>query len=110
MKPSPAWRLTRVALFVLFGAFFLVPLVAMFAYSIRRLGGGLTGQSWANLVQDPALSAAIVTSLLLAVFTVALMLLLLLPLAIAGWSAAPPDDPPPVFHAPPLRPPIPFAA
>ena len=79
MKPSPAWRLTRVALFVLFGAFFLVPLVAMFAYSIRRLGGGLTGQSWANLVQDPALSAAIVTSLLLAVFTVALMLLLLVP-------------------------------
>jgi hypothetical protein len=40
----------------------------------------------------------------------ALVLLLLLPLVVAAWSTAPPGDPPPVFHAPPLRPPIAFAA
>jgi hypothetical protein len=40
----------------------------------------------------------------------ALVVLLLLPLVIAAWPTAPPGDPPPVFHAPPLRPPIPFAA
>jgi hypothetical protein len=40
----------------------------------------------------------------------AIVLLLLLPLAISASSTARGGDPPPVFHAPPLRPPIPFAA
>jgi len=40
----------------------------------------------------------------------ALLMLLVLPLVIAAWSTARGGDPPPVFHAPPFRPPIPFAA
>jgi putative spermidine/putrescine transport system permease protein len=62
-----------------FALFFLVPLYAMLDFSTRELGGGRTGEAWANLVRDPDLSAAIVTSLLLALLTVAGMLLLLLP-------------------------------
>ncbi|NLI17933.1 MAG: ABC transporter permease subunit [Actinomycetales bacterium] len=48
-------------------------------FSTRDFRGGRTGQAWANLVQDPDLRAAIITSLLLALLTVAGMLVLLMP-------------------------------
>jgi putative spermidine/putrescine transport system permease protein len=73
------WRVTRVLLLVVFAAFFAIPLLAMLDFSTRAVGGGRTGQAWANLVQDPTLSAAIVTSLLLALLTVLGMLVLLVP-------------------------------
>ncbi|HEX6515226.1 MAG TPA: ABC transporter permease subunit [Nocardioidaceae bacterium] len=77
---STRWRVTRAVLLVLFGLFFLVPLVSMLAFSIRdTLGGGLTARAWASLVQDPELRSAIITSLLLAVLTVLGMLVLLVP-------------------------------
>ncbi|HET6624752.1 MAG TPA: ABC transporter permease subunit [Nocardioidaceae bacterium] len=79
MRTSPTWRITRVVLLVLFGVFFVIPMLAMLDFSTRDVGGGRTWQAWANLVEDPTLSAAIIRSLLLAVLTVAGMLVLLVP-------------------------------
>ncbi|HEX6247936.1 MAG TPA: ABC transporter permease subunit [Nocardioidaceae bacterium] len=80
MRPSRSWRITRLVLLLLFAIFFLVPLYSMLDYSTQRLSGpGRTGEWWAQLVNDPTLSAAIITSLLLAVLTVVGMLVLLLP-------------------------------
>lgn len=80
MNGSTTWRVTRVSLLVLFGVFFLVPLASMLAFSlIDTVGGGVTSRAWVSLVQDPVLRSAIITSLLLTVFTVAGMLLLLVP-------------------------------
>jgi putative spermidine/putrescine transport system permease protein len=73
-------RLLRWMLLLLFAAFFLVPLLAMFDFSTRDvLHGGRTWAAWKALVQDPDVSHAIITSLLLAVFTVVLMVVLLVP-------------------------------
>jgi putative spermidine/putrescine transport system permease protein len=79
MTPTRRWRAGRVVLLGLFGIFFLVPLYSMLDFSTRELGGGRTGQAWANLVQDPDLTSAIITSLLLALLNVVGMLVLLLP-------------------------------
>lgn len=79
MSAGPAWRVARALLLVLYGLFFLVPLVAMLDFSTRAVGGGRSGQAWTALFSDPTLSSAIVTSLLLALFTVAGMLVLLVP-------------------------------
>lgn len=79
MRASLGWRVSRVALLAVFGAFFVVPLYAMLDFSTRRTGGGRTGEAWAALVREPQLSSAILTSLLLAALTVLGMLLLLLP-------------------------------
>jgi putative spermidine/putrescine transport system permease protein len=80
MNTSIAWRTTRVVLLLLFGLFFVVPLLAMLDFSTRAIGGeGRTGQAWVNLVEDPTLSSAIVTSLLLAALTVVGMLVILVP-------------------------------
>ena len=79
MRPTRAWRTGRAAMLGLFALFFLVPLYAMLDFSTREVGGGRTGTAWANLVQDPALTSAIITSLMLALLTVVGMLVLLLP-------------------------------
>ncbi len=80
MRESTTWRVTRVALLVLFGLFFAVPMLSMLDFSTRLISGsGRTLTAWRNLVTDPQVSAAIVTSLLLAVLTVGLMLALLVP-------------------------------
>lgn len=82
----------RVALFIVFGLFFLLPLYAMADFSTRNLiAGGRTLQAWQNLVANEALYQAIVISLVLAVFTVVLMLLILVPTMIwvrlrAPWA------------------------
>ncbi len=75
----PRVRLLRGGAYALFAIFFFVPLYAMADFSTRDFRGGRTGQAWANLVQDPDLRAAIITSLLLALLTVAGMLVLLMP-------------------------------
>ncbi|KUI44669.1 ABC transporter permease [Mycobacterium sp. GA-1199] len=85
-------KVIRGALWVLFGAFFLFPLYAMADFSTRNmLAGGRTLRAWGNLIADDALYAAIVVSLLLAVFTVMAMLAILLPTMIwvrlrAPWA------------------------
>ncbi|GAT10989.1 ABC transporter permease subunit [Mycolicibacterium novocastrense] len=87
-----ATKVIRGALWVLFGAFFLFPLYAMADFSTRNLlAGGRTLRAWGNLIADDALYAAIIVSLLLAVYTVVAMLAILVPTMIwvrlrAPWA------------------------
>jgi putative spermidine/putrescine transport system permease protein len=79
-KPSIAVRAFRWVLLVLFGLFFVLPLLSMLDFSTRKLdGSGRTGQAWQNLFGDPMVRDALVASLMLALFTVVLMLVLLVP-------------------------------
>ncbi len=68
MTGAVVWRVTRWLLLLAFAAFFAIPLLSMLDFSTQVPGSapGRTGQAWRNLVEDPALSEAIVTSLLLA--------------------------------------------
>lgn len=74
-------QLFRAVVFVLLGAFFLVPIGAMFEFSTR--GNGLaaprTLSAWQTIFQTPDLVAAIVASIELAILTSLGMLLLLVP-------------------------------
>jgi putative spermidine/putrescine transport system permease protein len=78
VTPSLTGRVLRVVLLALFAVFFFGPLLAMLDFSTRE-GTGRSWEAWTNLVQDPELNSAIVTTLLLALFTVILMLVLLVP-------------------------------
>lgn len=81
MKASLGFRLFRTVALLGFGAFFVIPLLAMLDFSTRVPGGqeGRTSAAWTALVQDPTLRHAITTSLLLALFTVFGMIVLLVP-------------------------------
>jgi putative spermidine/putrescine transport system permease protein len=71
----------RMVVFLVFGAFFLVPIGAMFEFSTRGVGVNAprTLDSWVAIVHDPDLMAAITASLQLAVITSVAMLVLLIP-------------------------------
>jgi putative spermidine/putrescine transport system permease protein len=77
--PTLTGRLVRGALLLAFAAFFALPLVALLDFSTAVRGGGRTGEAWASLLDDPMMTQAILTSLLLALFTVVLMIVVLLP-------------------------------
>ena len=74
-------QLFRVTVFLVLGAFFLIPIGAMFEFSTR--GNGInaprTLEAWTNIVNTPDLVAAIIASLELAVITSLMMLALMLP-------------------------------
>ena len=74
-------QLFRAVVFIVLGAFFLVPIGAMFEFSTR--GNGLTAPrtfaAWQTIFQTPDLVAAIVASLELAILTSLGMLVLLVP-------------------------------
>jgi putative spermidine/putrescine transport system permease protein len=71
----------RATVFILLGAFFLLPIGAMFEFSTR--GNSVTSprtmEAWTNIFQAPDLTKAITVSLELAVITSVGMLVLLLP-------------------------------
>jgi len=71
----------RVIVLLVMGAFFLVPMGAMFEFSTR--GNSATAprtlEAWANIIKTPDLVDAIIASLELAAITSLAMLLLLLP-------------------------------
>lgn len=71
----------RVTVFVVLGAFFLIPIGAMFEFSTRGTGlsAPRTLSAWTSIVGYPDLVAAIVASLELAVITSVAMLALLVP-------------------------------
>jgi putative spermidine/putrescine transport system permease protein len=80
VRGSTVWRVTQLVSLLLFGVFFFFPLLSMLDFSTRvPNGSGRTGQAWANLFQNEELRSSIVTSLLLALFTMVLMLVLLTP-------------------------------
>jgi putative spermidine/putrescine transport system permease protein len=71
----------RATVFILLGAFFLLPIGAMFEFSTR--GNSVTSprtlEAWTNIVKAPDLMQAIAVSLELAAITSVAMLVLLLP-------------------------------
>jgi len=74
-------QIFRVAVFLVLGAFFLVPIGAMFEFSTRGVTeeAPRTLNAWLTIAQTPDLVAAIFASLALAVLTSLGMLLLLVP-------------------------------
>ncbi len=81
MTGGRTWRVVRGVLLALFAVYFAVPLLSMLDFSTAVPGDapGRTGQAWRNLFEDDQLRTAIITSLLLALFTVVLMIVLLVP-------------------------------
>jgi putative spermidine/putrescine transport system permease protein len=73
-------RLLRGVALLAFAAFFLLPLLALLSFSTRDLRTGTrTASAWKALIEDPTMSEAIRTSLLLALLSVVGMVLLLVP-------------------------------
>ncbi len=74
------FRVLRGVALTLFAIYFLLPLLSMLDFSTRGRGDeGRTFEAWRVLVEDDDLRAAIIASLLLALFTVVLMVVLLVP-------------------------------
>ena len=71
----------RVTVFLVMGAFFLVPIGAMMEFSTRGRSdtGPRTMEAWTNIIKTPDLVAGILASLDLAAITSIAMLVLLLP-------------------------------
>ncbi len=74
-------QLFRITVFIVLGAFFLVPIGAMLEFSTRgnAIDAPRNLDAWKNIVQTPELVSAITASLELAVITCLAMLVLLLP-------------------------------
>ena len=80
MNAPIAWRVTRVVMLLLFGAFFVVPLLALLDFSTTDvLTKERTGAAWGDLFDNPLMTEGIRTSLLLALLTVVGMVVLLVP-------------------------------
>ena len=74
-------RIFRIVVFIVMGAFFLVPIAAMFEFSTRGPtdASPRTLSAWLSIAQTPELSSAIIASLELALLTSIGMLVLLVP-------------------------------
>jgi putative spermidine/putrescine transport system permease protein len=74
-------RLFRTAVFLVMGAFFLIPIGAMFEFSTRGNGVNAprTLDAWTQIAKSPDLVAGITASVQLAAITPVAMLILLLP-------------------------------
>jgi putative spermidine/putrescine transport system permease protein len=74
-------QIFRMAVFLVLGGFFLIPLIAMFEFSTR--GNGVTAprtlDAWSEIIKVPELAKAISVSLELAAITSIAMLVLILP-------------------------------
>ncbi|MHB1739065.1 MAG: ABC transporter permease [Actinomycetes bacterium] len=78
----------RVVIFVLFAAYYLMPVVAAFEFTVR----GTTGynlSSWAYILSQPDLTATLGLSLKIAVGTIAISLLLMVPTVVWVHLRAP---------------------
>ncbi|WP_306746559.1 ABC transporter permease [Saccharothrix yanglingensis] len=71
--------ITRSAVLLVLGAYFLLPLVAMAEFSTRGANGTRSLESWSGIVDDPDLVDAILVSVQLAVTSSVLVLVLLVP-------------------------------
>ncbi|WP_240311799.1 ABC transporter permease [Nocardioides houyundeii] len=81
MRVTGGFRVLRALALIAFAAYFFVPMLAMFDFStqVRGSAPGRTWDNWRFMVSDEDFRSAIVTSLLLALFTVVLMVVLLVP-------------------------------
>lgn len=80
MTGSLSWRLLRAALLLLFATFFVLPLLALADFSLHDVAtGDWSLEAWRSLAEDPTMTRAISTSLMLALLTVVGMVVLLVP-------------------------------
>lgn len=78
--PSAGRRVVRTVGLLVFAVFFGLPLLALLNFSTKDLRtGDRTARAWQALVENPTMSEAIRTSLLLALLSVAGMVVLLVP-------------------------------
>ncbi|MGW1881858.1 ABC transporter permease [Streptomyces sp. NPDC001970] len=82
-------RLTRSAVLLVAGVYFLVPLIASAVFTLDIPGQGLTLSSYTRVVVAPGFTGSLLLSLALAAATVALVLLITVPAAVAARLAAP---------------------
>jgi putative spermidine/putrescine transport system permease protein len=74
------WRVARWILLIVFATYFLIPLLALLNFSTKDpFTKERSLAAWRALVQDPTMTDAITTSLLLALLTVVGMVVLLVP-------------------------------
>jgi putative spermidine/putrescine transport system permease protein len=77
---AAVWRVFRWLLLIAFGTFFAIPLLALLNFSTKNpVTKERSVGAWQALFQDPTMTDAIITSLLLALFTVVGMVVLLVP-------------------------------
>ena len=80
MTGTVVWRVLRWLLLLVFAAFFAIPLLALLNFSTKDVATKeRTWAAWQALTQDPTMTDAITTSLLLALLTVVGMVVLLVP-------------------------------
>ena len=80
MTGAVVWRVLRWVLLLAFATFFAIPLLALLNFSTKdTITKERTGAAWQALFQDPTMTDAITTSLLLALLTVVGMVVLLVP-------------------------------
>ncbi|MDQ1663832.1 MAG: putative spermidine/putrescine transport system permease protein [Blastococcus sp.] len=76
-RGSGAWR---IAVLVVLGLYFVVPIVASVLFTVRNGGhGGITARAYTGIPGAPGFTEAFSRSLLLAVLTVVIVLLLMVP-------------------------------
>lgn len=74
------WRVARWVLLLVFASYFVIPLLALLNFSTKDpRTQERSSAAWEALAQDPTMTDAIVTSLLLATLTVVGMVVLLVP-------------------------------
>ncbi|MCX4509689.1 ABC transporter permease subunit [Streptomyces sp. NBC_01619] len=82
-------RLTRSAVLLVAGVYFLVPLLASAVFTLDIPGQGLTLSSYTAILGAPGFTGSLLLSLGLAAATVVLVLLLTIPAAVAARLSAP---------------------
>ena len=75
-RGTGAWRM---AVLLVLGLYFVVPITASVLFTVRRGGGGVTGEFYTGIPASPGFAEAFTRSLILAVLTVVLVLVLMVP-------------------------------
>jgi len=75
-RGSGAWR---IAVLVVLGLYFVVPIAASVLFTVKRGGGGVTGEFYTSIPSSPGFAEAFTRSLILGILTVVLVLALMVP-------------------------------
>jgi putative spermidine/putrescine transport system permease protein len=75
-RGAGAWRM---AVLLVLGLYFVVPIAASVLFTVRRGGGGVTGEFYTSIPSSPGFAEAFTRSLILGVLTVVLVLALMVP-------------------------------
>lgn len=88
-RPRPRPRVWRGAVLALAGAYFLVPLIASFVFTVHVPGQGISFEAYTELLAADGFTESLLLSLSLAAATIALSLLLAVPALVAVRIGSP---------------------